>query len=321
MSHLGRSPAVPLGAIGRHEEGRFIDALARGMGVPVIRIHRQLLRADLDAAQRCFYDDSAGAFCAGFASTVPWYSTSVGVGWLFLLVDGPGSFARGGPLQCLIGDLAVSHRWPLVTAHIAADARRFIGNPPSGWSEGPIGVRADLDHLLQRLPKNRAVGLRPPLRRDLDFLIVRAAASLALALTTPERALGLPVDFERLAASILSSIQDLGHIVVAENAVAAPCGYALLDFAPSSGHYFSKSALLHDIVVDPSARGLGVGPALTRAICELARAAGADTIYSTVMHPQPQVKAKILSSVLEAGWVVDSISCCRLLERTRDDRA
>ncbi|WP_380174563.1 GNAT family N-acetyltransferase [Kineococcus sp. DHX-1] len=60
--------------------------------------------------------------------------------------------------------------------------------------------------------------------------------------------------------------------------------------------------VLYDLFVDPSARGLGVGRALLRAVADHARAAGATTAVLETAHTNTTAQALYESE----GWVLDT---------------
>jgi hypothetical protein len=290
--------------------GGVISDFARRIGTA--DVDRGRILADVGIARTLFGVRNAAAYqCLGFAADIEWYAANIAAGWFFLLLGDIRALAAGGPMSRYIESMAAKCGWNLVFVQLPGILG--LDSPPPGWSFGPTFVRADVAQQLSRPSAPRNARVRDAAASDIDFLLANAGESLFRGLSAAERCFVDGINYPHLAAQVLAART---KILVAECGQDSQlCGYALVDDTAPPGQYVRNAGFLHDVDVVKSRHSQGVGAALTRAACERAAAAGVQTLYSTVMHPDKTLHDRILSQIGASGWRVESAMLVQALGR------
>lgn len=145
--------------------------------------------------------------------------------------------------------------------------------------------------------------LRPYASSDAD-----AVNAVALAAFAQYRSAVSDWDVLERGVGSMTSLAGTGEIVVAEadGAIVGAVGYIGPGRTPRDEIFESKWPIIRMLVVDPSARGRGLGQALTEACMELARRDGAEVI---ALHTSPAMEVA-LALYLKMGF--------KLLQRVPD---
>jgi GNAT superfamily N-acetyltransferase len=238
------------------------------------------------------------------ATATLWRDTDIPAGWVHHCSAGDGDHGAIGEIALSVEKLSRDQGWALTAVRIFGPDGCAEPLLDRGWSLGPVDVVRRLEGGAGP-PAVPGVRIRSGGLADIDLLIKGAARSLRNGCSEAERAYASALDPDKAAAALLCEALDRDALILVaetDRSPAGPAGFALLDLVQMPGQYRRGSAFLHDVHVETTHAGCGIGGTLVHAACEAARSRGARHIYATVMHAEPSAAAAILGSVTAQGW-------------------